>query len=58
MMKPSTVTKVKAENLTSIEPSSISMMPPGLINTMDKEDILDLMAYLIAGGKSDHELFR
>jgi putative heme-binding domain-containing protein len=58
MMKPSTVTIVKAENLTSIEPSSISMMPPGLINTMDKEDILDLMAYLIAGGKSDHELFR
>ena len=58
MMKPSTVTKVKAEDLTSIEPSSISMMPPGLINTMDKEDILDLMAYLIAGGKSDHELFR
>ena len=57
MMQPSTVTKVKAENLTSIEPSSISMMPPGLINTMDKEDILDLMAYLIAGGKPDHQLF-
>jgi hypothetical protein len=33
------------------------MMPPGLLNTMDKEDILDLMAYLIAGGKSDHQLF-
>ena len=29
-----------------------------IINTMDKEDILDLMAYLIAGGKPDHELFR
>jgi putative heme-binding domain-containing protein len=57
MMQPSSVTKVKAENLTSIEPSAISMMPPGLLNTMDKEDILDLMAYLIAGGKSDHELF-
>ena len=57
MMQPSTVTKVKAENLTSIEPSAISMMPPGLLNTMDKEDILDLMAYLIAGGKSDHQLF-
>ena len=57
MMQPSAVTKVKAEYLTSIEPSSISMMPPGLLNTMDKEDILDLMAYLIAGGKSDHELF-
>ena len=57
MMQPSAVTKVRAENLASIEPSTISMMPPGLINTMDKEDILDLMAYLIAGGKSDHQLF-
>ena len=57
MMQPSMVTKVKAENLASIEPSTVSMMPPGLLNTMDKEDILDLMAYLIAGGKPDHQLF-
>ena len=57
MMQPSMVTKVKAENLASIEPSTVSMMPAGLLNTMDKEDILDLMAYLIAGGKPDHQLF-
>ena len=57
MMQPSSVTKVNAENLTSIEPSTISMMPPGLLNTMDEEDFLDLMAYLIAGGNSDHQLF-
>ena len=57
MMKPSTVTKVKAELITSIEPSPLSMMPPGLINTMNKEDILDLLAYLISGGDRKHELF-
>jgi hypothetical protein len=57
MMKPSTVTKVQAELITSIEPSPISMMPPGLINTMNKEDILDLLAYLISGGNRKHELF-
>jgi len=51
------VTKVKAELITSIEPSPISMMPPGLINTMNKEDILDLLAYLISGGDRNHELF-
>jgi hypothetical protein len=33
------------------------MMPPGLINTMNKEDILDLLAYLISGGDRKHELF-
>jgi putative heme-binding domain-containing protein len=57
MMKPSTVTKVQAELITSIEPSPVSMMPPGLINTMNKEDILDLLAYLISGGDRKHELF-
>lgn len=57
MMKSSTVTKVKADNLNSIEISSISIMPPGLINTIDKEDILDVMAYLIASGKSEHKLY-
>jgi hypothetical protein len=48
---------VKAELMTSIEPSPISMMPPSLINTMNKEDILDLLAYLISGGDRKHELF-
>jgi len=33
------------------------MMPPGLLNTIDKEDILDLMAYLVAASKSDHQFF-
>jgi hypothetical protein len=33
------------------------MMPPGLINMMERDDILDLLAYLISGGDSDHELF-
>lgn len=57
MMNPSAKTKVDANLITSIEPSPVSMMPPGLINTMSRDDILDLLAYLIAGGDSDHELF-
>lgn len=57
MMNPSANTKVDANLITSIEPSPVSMMPPGLINTMSRDDILDLLAYLIAGGDPDHELF-
>lgn len=57
MMNPSANTKVDANMITSIEPSPVSMMPPGLINTMSRDDILDLLAYLIAGGDPDHELF-
>ena len=34
------------------------MMPPGLVNTMTKEDIQDLLAYLISGGDPEHKLFK
>ncbi len=57
MMTPSTVTHVPAEKIKSIEPSTVSMMPPGLINTMTEDDVLDLLAYLISAGDPDHELF-
>ena len=57
MMTPSTITNVRAEDIKSIEPSPISMMPAGLINMMTEEDILDLLAYLISGGNPDHALF-
>ena len=50
MMDPSSNTLVDVATLDSIEPSPISMMPPGLVNTMSKEDILDLLAYYISGG--------
>ncbi len=33
------------------------MMLSELLNTLDKEDILDLKDYLVAGSKSDHQLF-
>ena len=48
MMDPSSNTLVDVNNLVSIEPSPLSMMPPGLINTMSKDDILDLLAYFIS----------
>jgi hypothetical protein len=57
MMDPSSAAKVDANAITSIEPSPVSMMPPGLINMMERDDILDLLAYLISGGDYDHELF-
>jgi putative heme-binding domain-containing protein len=58
MMTPSTVTKVNTDLINSIEPSPISMMPPGLLATMKKNDILDLLAYLISGADPEHALFK
>ncbi len=38
--------------------SSTSIMPSGLLNTLDKEQILDLLAYLLAGGNADDSAFK
>ncbi len=37
--------------------SPVSIMPVGLLNSLDKEQILDLLAYLLAGGKHDNPAF-
>ena len=58
MMNPSSTTFVDVNDLASIEPSPISMMPSGLINTMSKDDVLDLLAYLISGGDQKHPAFK
>ena len=37
--------------------SKTSPMPAGLFNRMTKDEILDLTAYLISGGDSEHKMF-
>jgi putative heme-binding domain-containing protein len=37
--------------------SEVSTMPQGLLSKLTREEILDLMAYVIAGGDKDHEAF-
>jgi hypothetical protein len=32
-------------------------MPTGLVNTLSKDEILDLLAYLEAGGRAEHPDF-
>ena len=51
------IRKLDKKSIDSRHPSSLSVMPAGLLNTLDKEQILDLLAYLLADGKSDHAAF-
>ena len=39
------------------EVSKVSLMPPGLINVLTKEEVLDLLAYLASGGNEKAEAF-
>jgi putative membrane-bound dehydrogenase-like protein len=38
--------------------SQLSIMPNGLLNTLDKEQILDLLAYILAEGNADAPAFK
>jgi putative heme-binding domain-containing protein len=42
--------KIAKSAIESRQPSAVSIMPVGLLNTLDKEQILDLLAYLLAAG--------
>ena len=52
------VQKVARTAIKSRKPSALSLMPAGLLNALDKEQILDLLAYLLAGGSPDHAAFK
>tara|TARA_R110002096_G_scaffold200639_13_gene384769 strand:+ start:21292 stop:25623 length:4332 start_codon:yes stop_codon:yes gene_type:complete len=57
MYAPSDTTKVDRKLLKDMRPSPVSMMPPGLINTLEKDDVLDLLAYLLSKGDQNDPVF-
>jgi len=50
--------KLTKQEIESRRPSPISIMPAAILNPLDKEQILDLLAYLVASGKADHPAFQ
>jgi hypothetical protein len=42
---------VNAKNVVAIEKSTTSMMPEGLLDTLQRDEILDLLAYLLSRGE-------
>ncbi len=58
LYNPNQRTSVNRPDVESMGPSLVSPMPPGLLNMMEKEEIMDLLAYVLSGGKKDHEFFR
>jgi hypothetical protein len=39
-------------------PAKTSMMPAGLLNTLNDEELLDLMAYLLSRGDRNNAMFQ
>lgn len=56
MRDPMQLTRVKRAEVAKIQPSPISMMPTGLLNSFDKVEVMDLLGYLVYGGSNDTDL--
>ena len=48
---------VDRKEVKSIEPSKVSPMPPMLLSSMNKTEILDLVAYVLSGGNRTQAVF-
>lgn len=46
------------KTIESLEMSKVSAMPTALLNLLTKDEILNLMAYIISGGNRSHSLFQ
>lgn len=54
---PTQLTKIKNEEIKEKKPYAVSMMPPGLINTLNSDEVLDLVAYILSAGNPQDARF-
>jgi putative heme-binding domain-containing protein len=58
MLDPNKLISVNRAQIDTIEPSKVSMMPQGLLDTLTRDEILDLAAYLYSRGDRNSKYFR
>ncbi|EDY20726.1 heme-binding protein [Chthoniobacter flavus Ellin428] len=56
-LAPETLTPVNARDVKARKPYPVSMMPVGLINGLNKDELLDLLAYIQSGGNPNDKAF-
>ena len=57
LFAPGEMKNIDRNKVKSVDPSPVSMMPPGLLNTLTDTDILDLLAYVLSMGDPGNPLF-
>jgi len=58
MLEPGTFTAVNVDSIEEQTVSPVSMMPTGLLDTLTRDEILDLVAYLRSGGDPGDPAFK
>jgi putative heme-binding domain-containing protein len=54
---PNEQTALNSSDIAKKEVRKVSMMPPGLINTLNENELLDLVAYMFSGGNPKDKAF-
>ncbi len=57
-LAPDALTTLDSAQIKSRKPFNVSMMPAGLINSLNKDELLDLVAYLQSGGNQADKAFQ
>ncbi len=58
MLDPNETVGVEQRQIEEMSLSKTSMMPAGLLNTLNEEEVLDLMAFLLSRGDRNHAMFK
>jgi hypothetical protein len=58
LLNPARIRRIRWDSIESVRPSSVSLMPTGLLDGFSAEEILDLVAFLRSGGDPAAPIFR
>jgi putative heme-binding domain-containing protein len=57
LQEPGKTVAIKKGDIARVTPSDVSPMPTGLLVTLTREEILDLLAYLVSQGNPKHGVY-
>ncbi len=57
LMLPNAFSLVKTAEVKSTRPSELSLMPAGLINSLNADELRDLVAFILSGANRNHAMF-
>jgi hypothetical protein len=49
---------LKKKDVESVKVSPVSLMPQDLLKTLNENEVLDLLAYLLSRGDPSHTMFK
>jgi putative heme-binding domain-containing protein len=55
---PQTLRSINKKDVVVTSVSKLSIMMPGMINSLNKEELRDLIAYLVSGGNKENKVFK